>query len=105
MKPLKILTILIILLPLLGAAQQKTKFTYREPPKTGEIFALAGIALVAITATGLMHNTSINPTLPKVIGVVGGCLIFTGVVIDLNGKGSSIRYKRKGNKRSIRVRF
>lgn len=95
------------MVPVLAFSQYgKTKFTYREAPKAGEIIAVSGIALVAMSATGLFYRDNKTNTLSKTVGYVGGAMIFAGVVIDLSGKDNRrFKFKKKGKYNRIRIKF
>ncbi|HAH24895.1 MAG TPA: hypothetical protein DCL77_14270 [Prolixibacteraceae bacterium] len=103
---MKNLLLILLLVPALAFSQQnpyKTKFKYRDAPKTGEWLCIAGIGLIALSAT-VLHNEH-NPNLSKIAGYTGGTLIYAGVVVDFSSKGFCLKSKSKMKYRKFRVRF
>lgn len=86
---------ILLLLPMLLSANppRKTVYNYRPAPQTGEWMGIAGIGLMALSATVLQNDVA------KAAGYVGGAMVSAGVVIDLNGgdkrKKVKIKFKRR----------
>lgn len=81
---------LILCLSLTGHSQYKYKSTYRDLPSKGETISIAGLIILATSASGIIgHNT----TFQKSVGYIGGSMIVFGLVIELK-ENSKHKYKR-----------
>ena len=90
---MKKLLLIFLLIPIIAFPQYKEKYKFRELPRVSETICITGLGMMVMSATVL--HTECEPKTEKIVGYIGGLLCFTGVILDLNTRKQSFKYKHK----------